>query len=150
MTSGDSTQAPDPALVAGLRAALPREPRLRLAVLFGSAARGALRPDSDVDVGIVPYDANLTLAAELDLQTRLSAACGREAEIVRLDRATTLLRWQAALHGVPLLSDPPTEWSRFQARAAIEHAELRVVRDPAAERFRERLARGTVEAPGHR
>lgn len=41
---------------------------MRLAVVFGSGARVALRPDSDVDIGIVPSDSELRLAAELDLQ----------------------------------------------------------------------------------
>ena len=130
----------EPDLRLRLRQALATAVPLRLAVLFGSAARGTLRHDSDVDVGIIPSDPALSLRDELALQARLTAACSREVELVRLDRASTLLRWQAAIHGEPLLSSPPQEISRFRARAAVEHAELRIVRDPAAERFRRRLA----------
>ncbi len=108
--------------------------------MFGSAARGAERADSDVDVGIIPADADVSLADELRLQAALSAACGAEVDLVRLDRASTLLRWQAARDGVAIVAHPPVEFSRFRARAAADHAELRIVRDPAAEQFRRRLA----------
>lgn len=131
---------PGPEIVLLLKSALEREAGLRLALLFGSAAAGHLRPDSDVDVAIWPADPGISLEQELDLQARLSQACGREVDLVRLDRASTLLRWQVARTGVCLRSDPPAEEARFRARAGIEHAELRVVRDPAAERYRRRLA----------
>ena len=135
----------------GVRLALADAPPLRLAILFGSGARGALRPDSDIDVGILPRDPNLSLAAELDLQTHLERLCGRPVDLVRLDRASTLLRWEAARTAVALVADPPQEFPRFVARAAIEHADLTTVLAPAAERFRERLvAGGASPASGSR
>lgn len=50
--------------VSRLRAALATgdAPRLRLALLFGSSARGTPRPDSDLDVAIVPADGDLKLS----------------------------------------------------------------------------------------
>jgi predicted nucleotidyltransferase len=134
--------ASDSALVAQLESALRKGFPLRLAVLFGSAARGTRRPGSDLDVGIVPREPDLPLSAELDLQVELTRACGTSVDLVRLDRATTLLRFQAARDGVLLLADPPQEFARFRASAGIEHAELRILRDPAAERFRRALAAG--------
>ena len=115
-------------------------PPLKLALLFGSVAKGAARPDSDIDVAIIPRDEALSLGAELDLQAALSAACGRPVDLVRLDRASTLMRWQVARDGVVLLAEPAVEHSRFRARAGIEHADFNLVRDPAAERFRQRMA----------
>ena len=78
-------------LVNAIRSALASGPPLRLAVLFGSAARGALAPSSDVDVGIVPSNPDLSLRDELDLAARLSRVCHREVDLVRLDRASTLV-----------------------------------------------------------
>jgi uncharacterized protein len=123
-----------------VRLALADGPPLRLVVLFGSAARDALRRDSDVDLGIVPVDRDLPLAAELDLHARLERACGRPVDLVRLDRTSTLLRWEAARSGILVLADPPEEFPRFLARAALEHADLMTTLAPAAERFRQRLA----------
>lgn len=125
----------------GLRRVLLAGPRLRLAVVFGSRARGTVHSDSDLDVGIVPSDPELPLTAELDLQRRLEAACGTPVDLVRLDRASTLVRWAVARDAQLVLADPGSEFPRFQASAALEHADLMTTLGPAAERFRQRLAR---------
>ena len=68
---------------------------VEVAILFGSAAKGRLRPDSDIDIGILPspdrvlgFDEELALAAELDKML------GGEVDLVRLDTASTLLRFE--------------------------------------------------------
>jgi predicted nucleotidyltransferase len=134
-------------IVETIRRVLAGGPPVRLAVMFGSAARRALRPDSDVDVGMIPSDPELPLAAELDLQARLECACARPVDLVRLDRASTLLRWEAARCAVPVVADPPREFSRFLASAAIEHAEFVETYAPAAGRYRQRLLKMVVERP---
>ncbi|MEW6270509.1 MAG: nucleotidyltransferase domain-containing protein [Thermodesulfobacteriota bacterium] len=120
--------------------ALHDGPPLRLGVLFGSFARGTERADSDVDLGIVPMDEALPLRAELEMQARLEQACGRPVHLVRLDRATTLLKWKAACEGRVLLSEPPHAWPRFVAASASEYAELAPQLRAAEERFRARVA----------
>jgi predicted nucleotidyltransferase len=47
-------------------------PRLRLALLFGSNAVGSAHAQSDVDVAILPEQADLPLADELRFQAELS------------------------------------------------------------------------------
>jgi hypothetical protein len=101
--------------------------------------RDALRLDSDLDVGITPADPELSLAGELDLQARLERACGRPVDLVRLDRASTLLRWESARCAVLILADPPQEFSRFVARAGVEHDDFMETYGPAAERYQKRL-----------
>ena len=128
-------------LVAVLRPLLAGD-GLKLAALFGSAARDALRPDSDVDIGIVPTDPAMSLRDELRLQAALERATGRTVDLVRLDRASILLRWRAAREGVVLVADPPRDWPRFLARAALEHADFQPLYARAAERFRRRVASG--------
>lgn len=79
-------------LLSALRAALRTEPNVRLAVLFGSTARGDDTPASDVDL--------LVRLAEpgrfrlLELEERIAASIGRTVELVRLgdaEREPTLL-----------------------------------------------------------
>lgn len=125
-------------------AALQAGPPLRLAMLFGSAAAGTARADSDVDIAIVPVDANLPLAAELDLQRRLAAACGRDVDLVRLDQASCLLRWQVARHGQVLFQAGPFEAARFVASAASDYLDFEPSFSRAAARFQEWLARQAV------
>jgi hypothetical protein len=89
-----------------------------------------------------PRDPKLGLTEELDLQARLERVCGAPVDLVRLDRGSTLLRWEAANHSVVLGASSPREFSRFAATAALDHAELMTTLGPAAERFRRRLVEG--------
>jgi predicted nucleotidyltransferase len=125
-----------------IRRTLSQGPGLRLAILFGSAARGRAGPDSDIDVGILPSDPDLTLHAELDLQSRLERACGRPVDLVRLDTAGSLLRWEAARHGIPIFARSHADLVRFVARAAIEYADLAPALARASDLFRQRLIEG--------
>lgn len=124
--------------------ALGDEPPLRLAVVFGSVARGQARPDSDVDIGILPADPELPLSAELDLQRRLEQACHRPVHLVRLDHASTLLKWKVVNDGRLVLSDPAHVWPRFVATSAVEFAEYAPQLRVAEDLFRARLAAGTA------
>jgi predicted nucleotidyltransferase len=111
------------ALTKALAEVLRSGPPLRLAALFGSEARGQARPDSDVDVAILPATAALSLDAELSLQARLSSAIGREVDLVRLDHCIPGLRFRVAKEGLLLIGEP-LAWKRFRAQAGIEYAEI--------------------------
>jgi hypothetical protein len=123
-------------------------PKLRLAVLFGSAARGTARPGSDLDIGILPADPEIALFDELTLQARLAAVSGREIDLVRLDQALPMLRFRAAREGLVLVAETPLEWVRFRARASIEHADIGPRIQSAGELFRKRLAAGSAADTG--
>jgi len=129
----------DATLEARLRAALGSGPALRLAVLFGSYARGRARPDSDVDVGIIPVDAELTLNDELSLAAALSGACGREVDLVRLDREEPLLGREVALHGICLFEDTPGVFAAFRADAMARYVDWDETIAPHRARFLARL-----------
>jgi predicted nucleotidyltransferase len=113
----------------------------RAALLFGSAGRGSMRPDSDVDVGILPNEDGPSLAEELALQAELSRACGREVDLVRLDHADLLLRWEVARDGVTLHSNPAGAAAHFRAEAALEHADLGPLVERGAATWRDALLR---------
>ena len=125
--------------LAGLTAALRSGPRLKLAILFGSAAKGALRADSDVDVAILPAAQDIALHAELELQAELSRVCERDVDLVRLDLAPTLVKWQVVRDGQVLLEQAPFAAARFRAMAAAEYLDFAPAFDRASETFRRRL-----------
>jgi predicted nucleotidyltransferase len=128
-----------------IRQVLIEGPPLQLAILFGSRARGAARPGSDVDVAILPVDPALSLRDEGQLVANLAHAAGAPVDLVRLDRATPALRWRIARDGIVLLSTPPHAASRFLAGAGIEHDELRELELDAMRRYRARLATAAQE-----
>jgi predicted nucleotidyltransferase len=126
-------------LIERLRACLEAEPRVRLAILYGSAARDRLRPGSDLDLAVELCETALPLAAELDLAVELERRCGRAVHLVRIDQASHLLRWQIAKHGIVVLSRPPIARVLFLARTAAEQADFGEALLDAARRYRRRL-----------
>jgi predicted nucleotidyltransferase len=96
---------PDPGLILRLRTALEAAPRVRLAVLFGSSVSGRMRPDSDVDVAILTAELDPDDAFEAMLNRELTLAARTDVDLIRIDRASTLLKRQIATGGVLLV--PP-------------------------------------------
>lgn len=109
---------------------------VELAVLFGSAAKGTMRPDSDVDIGIVPAQ-EMSLRDRLDLGVALERALGRDVDLVVLDaEASSLLRFEAA-KGRPLYERVRGAWADFVSRALFAHDDFRphlhrAIRPPAS------------------
>jgi predicted nucleotidyltransferase len=125
--------------IEGLKAALNAGPPLRFAMLFGSAAKGTMRPDSDVDIAIFPIDPDLALGVELTLQADLNRVCGRDVDLVRLDQASTIVRWQVIRNGRLLIEPVPFSAARFTAVAAADYLDFAPAFSRAAETFRRRL-----------
>jgi predicted nucleotidyltransferase len=111
-------------------------------MLFGSQARGTSRGMSDVDIGIWPEDSNLALGDELKLQVDLTRLLAREVDIVRLDHAPTLVRYEVAKAGVPLYEATPFAAARFTAAAVSEYLDFEPALRRAARLFRRRVAEG--------
>jgi predicted nucleotidyltransferase len=135
---------PDLQTVELLRSALGKaKGALRLALLFGSFARGKTRADSDVDIAILPFDGAFSVSDELALQGQLVMACRREVHLVRIDGAATLLLWQIMRDAVLLLGDP-VYFSHLRTRAALDHADYAPLADRAALQY----ARAVMEQSG--
>jgi predicted nucleotidyltransferase len=132
-------------VAARLRAVLERTPGVRFCVLFGSSADGTRREDSDFDVA-VQFETDVALSTELDLQAALTLAVGLPADLVRLDTASTVLRWEVARKGQFLCGDPRA-FARFRAAAAAEYIDFAPALAVARERFRRRLAQGARKQP---
>ena len=133
-------------MVARLREALRAGPPVRLAVLFGSSVYGAVRPDSDVDIAILIGQPGRDDSVELALGRDLALAARTEVDLIRIDKAPTLLKWQIAVKGVLLVQETPVEFARFRARAASEYIDYAPALAYHGEDFRRRLIeQGTAQ-----
>ena len=103
---------------------------MQLAVVFGSAARGALNRRSDLDVGVMGLQSTARLAA---LAVTLARIVGRHFDLVQLETAPPLLRFEIARDGAVILERDPHLWSDFKARAMVDWWEWA----PLARRFAE-------------
>lgn len=128
----------DPTLGKTLQKAIASGPPARFVALFGSVAKGTSRADSDVDLAWIPVDRDLPLADELQFQAQLTLAAGREVDLVRLDRASTLVRHEVAKDG-QLLAGDPDAFVCFRAEAVGEYLDFEPALRDACEQFRRRL-----------
>lgn len=81
-------------ITAAVGAGLERFPKLTFAVLFGSAAAGRMRPDSDIDVAVygatggrLEIERDREIDRETELQIALERATQRNVELLILNRA---------------------------------------------------------------
>lgn len=117
-------------------------PEVRLAVLFGSTARGKAGPRSDVDLGILlePYSPKLRFKVEAEL----GRAARNAVDVVLLDEAPPLLRFEVTRDGVLLFEREEGLWTAFKAKAMVDWWDwaptARMMGEIAIRRLREKVA----------
>lgn len=113
-----------------LQRVLESEPRVAYALLFGSGGRGALRPDSDIDVALGLLPGSAMTALELgDLTSRLETAAGRPVDLVLLNEAPPGLAYRAFKDGRVLLERDRRALVERKARAILEYLDFKLVED---------------------
>ena len=105
-------------LLERLRQSASSLPEVRLAVLFGSTAKGQARKGSDVDLGILLSPD--TQEARDRARIELGRATEKEIDVVFLDAAPPLLRFEISRDGVLLLEREEGLWTGFKARAMVD------------------------------
>jgi predicted nucleotidyltransferase len=118
--------------LAALRAALRTERNVRLAVLFGSVARGSDSATSDLDVLVDLCDP--TLERVVDLSLKLTEITGRRADVVRLEDAESEPSFllDVATEG-RVLVDRDGLWPELLAREAQLRRDARRRQTPRAQ-----------------
>lgn len=124
--------------------ALASVPELKLAVLFGSLARGRAKAGSDLDLAVsLSPD---TQEARRATRRALHSAAARTVDLVFAADAPPLLRMEIARHGVPLLERQLHAWANFKAKAMIDWGDwapyARRLGEAAVQRLRQEMTRG--------
>ena len=105
---------PDPA-VQVLRELLQGRTDVRLAIVFGSRARGTATPTSDIDVAVRAPGADL-----LGLAAGLSRATGLEADVLEVEDAGVPLLARIVREGVLVHEARPGAGARWRAQALAD------------------------------
>jgi predicted nucleotidyltransferase len=119
-------------------------PELKLAVLFGSTARGQARKGSDVDLGLLvdPDTRETRLKALIELER----VAGREVDAVFVNEAPPLLRVEIARDGILIFQRQEDLWRRFKERAIQDWWDwapsARTLAEATVRRLREKVANG--------
>lgn len=100
------TADPHPPLELAVAERLARHDAVRIAWLFGSAARGKLRPESDLDVAVAGRHP-LSGPERTELVEALAEVSGRPVDLVDLRRAGPVVRRQVLIGGTLLFDREP-------------------------------------------
>jgi len=108
-----------------------------LIILFGSAASGKLRPDSDLDLAFLSdlkFDAyDIFLYAN-----RLADSLGRDIDLIDLGKASTVLKAQIIGKGKVIFNGDNLRRMVFAMNALKEYAVLNEERQCILDRYQER------------
>lgn len=97
--------------------------------VFGSAALGAVRPDSDLDVAFLPA-APSDAWAVFQVAQELARQLRREVDLVDLRRASTVLRKEVLRTGRRLVTFRARETDEFEMYTLSDYARLNEERAP--------------------
>ncbi len=115
-----------PDIEIALRELFARAPDVDVVALFGSAATGRMRPNSDCDLYVRLRDgAKWPLGLRLDLASEATAVCRREVDLIVEDESTSVvLRREVASKGRPLYEARPGAWTDLRAAAVLAYMDL--------------------------
>ena len=116
-------------------------PEVRVAVLFGSRARGRQRPDSDLDLGVLLETGENPLLARGRIAAALSDLGA--IDVIDLDEAPALLAHRALRDGRVLLCRDRPRWVRLVRRTLSRVGDEAYFRSILAQGRRKRLAEGS-------
>jgi predicted nucleotidyltransferase len=122
-------------------AAIAQQEGLDLVVLFGSAAKGRLRPESDVDVAVRFTQGRPGFETEARVAGELHQALQppRELDLVVLNGASPLLLANVAAEGIVLYAATSEVWPRFWLYARRRFEDTAKYRQRRWEALKERL-----------
>ena len=116
------------------------EPDIDLAVVFGSAATGQMRPDSDVDVAVLAR-APLSAERKRALIATLATEVGRPIDLVDLRTAGVALTGVIIRTGKRLLCRGSRVWAGLLARNLLDSADFLPYRERILARRRQAWTR---------
>ena len=101
---------------------LSRHGGIRVAILFGSLAKGRATPESDLDLAVL-MDAPLSAETKMALIGDLSQAVGRPVDLIDLRVAGEPILGQILKHGIRLLGSD-TDYAELIKRHLFEEADF--------------------------
>jgi uncharacterized protein len=123
------------ALVAAVRTVLPCASALWL---FGSAARQALRADSDVDLAVLLPEP-LTGMDKIKKTQALADLLGRDVDLLDFARLHTVMQVQILETGTLLFADAPAKLWAWSGRIRTEYLHIQRWRQPMISHLTEAL-----------
>jgi len=101
-------------IVEKISAQCEKEPAMDAAYLFGSALLGKRKQTSDIDVAILLYGASLEEFSVLSFISSLEKVCGCRVDVVILNRAGEILKYEVRRSGRLIYERDPERRKKFE------------------------------------
>lgn len=111
--------------------------------LFGSAAQGTARADSDLDLGVLLRGRPSALE-RFEAQGELTEILRRPVDLVDLDQASPILGMQVLKHGRLLVDRDPKRRLAFFSRTVSLYEDVKILRREAERSLFERVRQGAI------
>lgn len=102
---------------------LVNESGLKLAMLYGSAATGKMRPDSDIDVALL-FDRPLSADKKMELLARLEHELGRDIDLVDLFNLNGTILRRILSKGLILIQTQPGVMAALVRKMIYNQADM--------------------------
>lgn len=120
-------------------------PGISVLAVFGSRARGTHRPDSDLDVAVLPENGDPQIRRRLQVRVAVALADlapEGQVDVVILDEATDVLRQRVMETGRVLICRDPEAWKELRVRTMREYGDREWARRLFRQAQRRRLTSG--------
>lgn len=128
-------------LIVRLKGHLAKNPKVRLALLFGSYATGKANESSDLDLAVA-YQQPLELDERIDLAQDISALLNKEIDLIDLRAASGVLLQQIIANRKTLVNHDPELYGNFIAKQVTEAADFMPLYDAILRAKRDRFING--------
>jgi predicted nucleotidyltransferase len=116
---------------------LESNPKILLAVVFGSVANGTAKPESDLDLGVAAAQ-TLTENERIELSQELGRAISREIDLIDFNSARGLIVSEALVNGRIILKRNPDVLARLMRQMWFDKADFGPLQSRIMARRRER------------
>lgn len=116
------------------------------AYVFGSYVQGKMRIDSDIDIAIY-LKKKMDIKTYLEIKMNLSETCKKEVDLIVLNDATPLLKYQIYKNNVLLFTRDKSIETRYKVKTLFEYSDMKRYLDLSYDRTIDRL-KEEVESNG--
>ena len=110
-------------IIAGVKKVLSAELGLKLAILYGSAATGKMRADSDVDIALL-FDCPLNAEQKMRLISHLERELLRDVDLVDLSALSGTILKQVLRKGQVLIQTKPGELAELVRKMIYNQTDM--------------------------
>lgn len=110
-------------IIERIKEILNQQPELEIAILYGSAVNGKMRPDSDVDIAVL-FNQPLNTSQKLTLASQLEKQLNRSIDLTDLSNLNGTILKQVLSKGVVLIENDKDAKEKLISKMIYNQADM--------------------------